>query len=58
MLCQSDHLPMSEPAEAVKDMLLELTANLTCNTAWLPDTADTTTTDHPTTDDTGDPGAP
>ena len=25
-LCQSDHLPLSEPAHAVKDILLELVA--------------------------------
>ena len=27
-LCQSDHLPLSEPAQAVKDILLELVAEL------------------------------
>lgn len=27
-LCQSDHLPLSEPAEAIKDILLELAADL------------------------------
>jgi len=27
-LCQSDHLPLSEPASAIKDVLLELVANL------------------------------
>jgi len=27
-LCQSDHLPLSEPAHAVKEILLELVANL------------------------------
>jgi LysR family nitrogen assimilation transcriptional regulator len=27
-LCQSDHLPLSEPAQAVKDILLELAATL------------------------------
>ncbi len=27
-LCQSDHLPLSEPAQAVKDILLELAAAL------------------------------
>jgi LysR family transcriptional regulator, nitrogen assimilation regulatory protein len=27
-LCQSDHLPLSEPAEAIKDILLELAAAL------------------------------
>ena len=27
-LCQSDHLPLSEPAQAVKEILLELVAAL------------------------------
>ncbi|UUZ69063.1 hypothetical protein LP416_04735 [Polaromonas sp. P2-4] len=27
-LCQSDHLPLSEPAQAVKDILLELVVDL------------------------------
>ena len=27
-LCQSDHLPLSEPAQAIKDILLELVAGL------------------------------
>jgi LysR family nitrogen assimilation transcriptional regulator len=27
-LCQSDHLPLSEPAQAIKDILLELVATL------------------------------
>jgi LysR family nitrogen assimilation transcriptional regulator len=27
-LCQSDHLPLSEPARAVKEILLELVAEL------------------------------
>ena len=26
-LCQSDHLPLTEPAQAVKDILLELVAD-------------------------------
>ena len=43
-LCQSDHLPLSEPAEVVKSILLELASGLTQDTTWLPDT--------------GDPGAP
>ena len=30
-LCQSDHLPLSEPAQAVKDILLELVADLAGN---------------------------
>ena len=27
-LCQSDHLPLSEPAQAIRDILLELIAAL------------------------------
>jgi LysR family nitrogen assimilation transcriptional regulator len=27
-LCQSDHLPLSEPAQAIKEILLELVAGL------------------------------
>jgi len=27
-LCQSDHLPLSEPAQAIKEILLELVAAL------------------------------
>jgi LysR family nitrogen assimilation transcriptional regulator len=27
-LCQSDHLPLSEPAQAVKEILLELVAEI------------------------------
>lgn len=30
-LCQSDHLPLSEPAQAVKDILLELVTELSSN---------------------------
>jgi LysR family nitrogen assimilation transcriptional regulator len=30
-LCQSDHLPLSEPAQAIKDILLELVAELPGN---------------------------
>ena len=30
-LCQSDHLPLSEPAQAIKDILLELVAGLPGN---------------------------
>jgi LysR family transcriptional regulator, nitrogen assimilation regulatory protein len=30
-LCQSDHLPLSEPAQAIKDILLELVADLPGN---------------------------
>jgi LysR family nitrogen assimilation transcriptional regulator len=30
-LCQSDHLPLSEPAQAIKDILLELIADLPGN---------------------------
>jgi len=43
-LCQSDHLPLSEPAEAVKAILLELAAGLP-ERGGLPA-------------DSGDPGAP
>ncbi len=43
-LCRSDHLPLSEPAEMVKTILLELAAGLPPGGAWLPDS--------------GDPGAP
>jgi len=27
-LCQSNHLPLSEPAQAIRDILLELVATL------------------------------
>ncbi|MES1149492.1 MAG: nitrogen assimilation transcriptional regulator, partial [Bradyrhizobium guangdongense] len=30
-LCQSDHLPLSEPAQAIKEILLELVAALPGN---------------------------
>ncbi len=43
-LCQSDHLPLSEPAEVVKTVLLELAAGLPADGGWSPGT--------------GDPGAP
>ncbi|MGI4799770.1 MAG: nitrogen assimilation transcriptional regulator NAC [Janthinobacterium lividum] len=43
-LCQSDHLPLSEPAEVVKAILLELAAGLPADGGWQPGT--------------GDPGAP
>jgi hypothetical protein len=43
-LCQSDNLPLSEPAQVVKAILLELVAGLNVNGGWLPDS--------------GDPGAP
>ena len=43
-LCQSDHLPLSEPAEVVKTILLELAAGLPAGGGWVPDS--------------GDPGAP
>ena len=43
-LCQSDHLPLSEPAGVVKAILLELTNGLPAGGGWLPDS--------------GDPGAP
>jgi LysR family nitrogen assimilation transcriptional regulator len=43
-LCESDHLPLSEPAQAVKTILMELASGLKTDTSWLPDS--------------GDPGAP
>ena len=39
-LCQSDHLPLSEPAEVVRTMVLELAAGLTGDPSWIPDTGD------------------
>lgn len=36
-LCQSDHLPLSEPAQAVKDILLELVADLASTVASTPE---------------------
>lgn len=39
-LCQSDHLPLSEPAEAVRTIMLDLVAGLTANPSWVPDTGD------------------
>ena len=36
-LCQSDHLPLSEPAQAVKDILLELVADLAGTVASTPE---------------------
>ena len=30
-LCESDHLPLSEPAQAVKDIILELVEQQTFN---------------------------
>lgn len=36
-LCQSDHLPLSEPAQAVKDILLELVADLANTVASTPE---------------------
>jgi LysR family nitrogen assimilation transcriptional regulator len=33
-LCQSDHLPLSEPAQAVKDILLELVGGLKADSGW------------------------
>ena len=35
-LCQSDHLPLSEPAQAVKDILLELVTDLAVHVAATP----------------------
>lgn len=39
-LCQSDHLPLSEPAEVVKATVLDLVAGLTANPSWIPDSGD------------------
>ena len=39
-LCQSDHLPLSEPAEVVKTVLLELAAGLPADGGWSPGTCD------------------
>ncbi len=36
-LCQSDHLPLSEPAEVVRTVVLNLVAELAANRSWLPD---------------------
>ena len=36
-LCQSDHLPLSEPAQAVKDILLELVTDLAVHVAATPE---------------------
>jgi LysR family nitrogen assimilation transcriptional regulator len=36
-LCQSDHLPLSEPAQAVKDILLELVVDLARTVASTPE---------------------
>ncbi len=43
-LCESDHLPLSEPAQAAKSVLVELAATLAAESAALSET--------------GDPGAP
>ena len=43
-LCESDHLPLSEPAQAVKVILTELARGLAAVPGWMPGT--------------GDPGAP
>jgi LysR family nitrogen assimilation transcriptional regulator len=43
-LCESDNLPLSEPAQAVKGILLELVASHVAEAGWLPGS--------------GDPGAP
>ena len=39
-LCQSDHLPLSEPAEVVRTIVLDLVAGLAANPSWLPDGGD------------------
>jgi LysR family nitrogen assimilation transcriptional regulator len=36
-LCQSDHLPLSEAGQLVKDILVELAGGLVANTSWMPD---------------------
>lgn len=36
-LCQSDHLPLSESAEVVRTIVLNLVAELAANPSWLPD---------------------
>jgi LysR family nitrogen assimilation transcriptional regulator len=36
-LCQSDHLPLSEPAQAVKSILLELVVDLAGTFAATPE---------------------
>jgi LysR family nitrogen assimilation transcriptional regulator len=36
-LCLSDHLPLSEPAQAVKDIVLELVVDLASTIAWTPE---------------------
>jgi LysR family nitrogen assimilation transcriptional regulator len=43
-LCQSDHLPLSEPAQVVREILLQLAAGLSAGSGW--------------PHETGDPGAP
>ena len=40
-LCESDHLPLSEPALAVKAILMELAAGLTADPSWIPESGDT-----------------
>ena len=39
-LCQSDHLPLSEPAEVVRSIVLDLVAGLSSDPSWIPDTGD------------------
>jgi LysR family nitrogen assimilation transcriptional regulator len=36
-LCQSDHLPLSEPAQVVKDILLDLAQGLLTDPSWQPE---------------------
>jgi LysR family transcriptional regulator, nitrogen assimilation regulatory protein len=38
-LCQSDHLPLSEPANAIKDILMELVADLPGYNSPVPEPA-------------------
>ena len=37
-LCESDHLPLSEPAQAVKAILMELATGLAADARWAPET--------------------
>jgi LysR family nitrogen assimilation transcriptional regulator len=39
-LCQSDHLPLSEPAQIVRATLLELVAGLSANAGWPHESGD------------------
>jgi LysR family nitrogen assimilation transcriptional regulator len=39
-LCQSDHLPLSEPAQVVRTILLELAAGLSATSGWPQESGD------------------